>query len=368
MVFVLDRGPARYFHGRSRIIERFEYVSHQLCEQNSGTTFLVQGPPGAGKTALLAECAKRMQAAKWQVLKIRSNSLHDPAALMEAQERPYISERVRSRGVSAANYAHKSFKTHSPGSSVTAILKEASSESPLLLILDEVQNIAENAKADASISPIIRSTLEYIHNGDVGNSVMLLAGGLGTSLSAFESLGISRFDVDCVVELGSLSKNAEHAIIDDWLTMDGQAQGSTSAWIDAITQETHGWPQHIMSFVKPALEQLHRDSGQLSEDGLNAVLQGGIERRITYYLGRVASFDREQLECLTQAVSASGISKKALIDSIARQYSQEEAQELFFQALQKGVLARRDGQYVVPIPSMYSWLKDNYSTSTSNSS
>ncbi len=55
---VEDRGKAKYFHGRKEILgnfkERLELVS---AEKKYGTTILIQAAPGAGKTALLMECA-----------------------------------------------------------------------------------------------------------------------------------------------------------------------------------------------------------------------------------------------------------------------------------------------------------------------
>ena len=51
-----DRGPAKYFHGRKQILNDFNELIARANLTDSGTTFLIQGAPGAGKTALLAEC------------------------------------------------------------------------------------------------------------------------------------------------------------------------------------------------------------------------------------------------------------------------------------------------------------------------
>ena len=49
---------------------------------------------------------------------------------------------------------------------------------------------------------------------------------------------------------GPWAKDAERAVLHDWLTEEGKATGDTTVWIDAITKESHGWPQHIISYVR----------------------------------------------------------------------------------------------------------------------
>ena len=128
---------------------------------------------------------------------------------------------------------------------------------------------------------IATGLLNAIHNGRLGRPVILIAAGLETTAEAFGKLGISRFEGDARVELGALGKEAEHAVLYDWITEDGKATGDTTAWIDSIAKETHGWPQHILSYVKPALDQLHADKGVMTAEGLATVLEAGRARRTT---------------------------------------------------------------------------------------
>ena len=125
-----------------------------------------------------------------------------------------------------------------------------------------------------------------IHNGELERPVILIATGLGTTEEAFGTLGVSRFAKHCIVELGPLGKEAECAVLHDWLTRDGKATRDTTVWIDAITQETYGWPQHILSYVEPALDQLHANNGVMTAEGLNTVLEEGRTGRVAYYKQR----------------------------------------------------------------------------------
>ena len=85
------------------------------------------------------------------------------------------------------------------------------------------------------------------------------------------------------MELGALEKETEREVLHDWLTRDGGAKGDPTLWIDAIAQKTHGWPQHILSYVKPAVRQLHADRSVMTAEGLHAVLKAGREAISIYY-------------------------------------------------------------------------------------
>ncbi len=60
-----DRGETKYFHGRKKDVEYFLRRLSESKDRKVGTIFLVQGPPGVGKTALLGECRKRAEQEGW---------------------------------------------------------------------------------------------------------------------------------------------------------------------------------------------------------------------------------------------------------------------------------------------------------------
>ncbi len=121
---------------------------------------------------------------------------------------------------------------------------------PLLLKLDEAQRL-EDLGSDLDTRISVGGVLTAIHNGHVGRPLVLLAGGLGTTRSAFGSLGIERYERSSFVELERLDKDAEQAVIRDWLTVDGGANGDPAEWIDAIMQETHGWKRIHEKYCNP---------------------------------------------------------------------------------------------------------------------
>ena len=81
-----DRGRAKYFHGRKQILRDFIELVDRAKEADSGTTFLIQGAPGAGKTALLYKCEQLAEKRKWEVVGMSSAALWDPNELHRALE------------------------------------------------------------------------------------------------------------------------------------------------------------------------------------------------------------------------------------------------------------------------------------------
>ena len=79
-----ERGEARYFHGRVKILDDFKELLGRAKAGNSGTSILIQAAPGAGKTALLHECARLARVQRWQTAKIQLDALWDPTTLLQS--------------------------------------------------------------------------------------------------------------------------------------------------------------------------------------------------------------------------------------------------------------------------------------------
>ena len=347
---VIDRGEAKHFHGRKKILGDFDCLLEHYGNNASGGTFLIQGPPGVGKTALLSECVRYAQESGWRIAGIDGMfPLWRPGALRSSQ---YGGKSLVDGGLVIDQSA----------GSVLDMLRGG--VGPLLLKLDEAQRL-EDLSSELDIRLSVGEVLTAIHNGDVGRPLVLLAGGLDTTVDAFESLGISRFERRSFVELGSLDKDAERAIIRDWLTDDGGAKGDPKEWIDAIEQETHGWPQHILSYVGPAVEYLHTHGGTMTKDGLSTVLDAGLDFRTKYYERRAAGFVEEERHCLARVFenipTGGSTTRETILSSLSREYGEATTEKLFRRARHGGILQLTEGgRYAIPIPSMQDWLVENY--------
>lgn len=359
-----DRGPARYFHGRIQIFRDFEKLLERSIQARGGTTFLIQGAPGAGKSALLAECETLARSAGWKVADIGVGALWDSGKLLDSLrlgEKNNSTE--KSIRIGLKNIFGWGYKNTWPQPTVNNILK--GDRRPLLLILDEANALGEDGVPPTNHRADTIEVLGAIHNGKLGRPAVLLAAGLGTTAKAFESLKIARFARNCSVELGALGKEAERAVIQDWLNKEGGAKGDPATWIDAIAKEAHGWPHHILSYVDPAaVDQLKADGGSMTAGGLRNVLQAGREIRSAYYEQRARDFSWKQRRNLAELIlrvpAEHGLDEEDILESLTQEYGPEKSKDLFRNALDRGIIHKQKGRYKVPIPSMRRWLISNY--------
>ncbi len=364
-VVIPDRGPTPYFHGRTEIIDTFNrYINHYKSKQRGGTTFLIQGAPGAGKTALLDVLSSRAEEKKWEVSKISIEDLYTPASMAQSLGRSYTVDHEQAAKIGVKFIEGGYVRSVAGHASPKEILKSLAPKEGLVLVLDEAQYLI-NLNETPSEKHVARDTLDVIHNGDVGRPVVLLAAGLGMTESALSSLGISRFMKDCTVGLGALGKGSERAVIRDWLTKEGGAKGDPAPWIDAIAKDCHGWPQHILSYVDPAVAYLDAHNHRMTDEGLRIVLEKGHDSRLGYYETRAREFSLQQRRVIGSFIAKyqqdEYFEKENLMAILDAKYGQEPASKFFNDLLHSGILHKQDGGvYGIPIPSMQTWLVEEY--------
>ncbi len=361
--YIADRGKAKYFHGRNQILDNFDRLVKDSMDTQTGSTFLIQGAPGAGKTALLDVISKRAEEKKWKVAKVSIEDLYTPASMAQSLGKSYTIDHEQAAKVGVKFIEGGYVRSVAGHATPKEILRNLAPKEGLILVLDEAQYLI-NLKKTPTEQTRARDTLDVIHNGDVGRSVILLGAGLGMSKASFRSLGISRFKGGCFVELGALGKEAEGRVLRDWLVKEGRAKGDPAPWIDAIAQKTHGWPQHITAYGDAAAKQIQHERGEMTSAGLAVVQRVGAERREAYYEHRtegVSGKERCSLARLIQTVPINnGMDRRDIVEFLSREYGEVEAKDLFQRAVERGVLHSQKGAYTIPIPSMQTWLISNY--------
>jgi len=363
---IRDRGPSPYFHGREEILSNFNTFLSESLNAQGGSTFLIQGAPGAGKTALLEELSVQALEEDWKVAKIGIKDLYTPASMAQSLGGAYTINKEYAAEIGVKFITGGHVKNIAGHASVEEILKQLSPERGLVLVLDEAQYLI-NLKDTPTEKHLARDTLDMIHNGKIGRPVILLTAGLGTTLDGFQLLGISRFATDCITHLGRLDQESERNVIRDWLVEEGKTKEDPTHWIDVIAKQSQGWPQHIACYVKIAAKHLKLNNQRLTVDGLEFVLKKGNELRMDYYNKRAHDFDAEQRQSLARSIADLPLegttTRTAIMAKLMQEYSQRDADNLFNQALNQGIIDRRsDGYYGIPIPSMQTWLIDQYGT------
>ncbi len=361
-----DRGEAKYFHGRTGILDSFQRrLKWAEKDPEEGTTFLIQAAPGAGKSALLHECARLAAIEGFAVAEVDPHKLLDPEVLHESIDTSWMRwRRWLTHGSASVDVGVFKAEIDLGRAAKTPLGVIEKGKRRLVLLLDEAQLM--NDLAVGTGSPFIgaKALLTAIHNGRTGRPVMLAVAGLSATADAFEGMGVSRFKDNCYVELGPLKEEAERDVIKDWLKKEGRAKGDPTPWIDAIMQKTHGWPQHVAAYAQAAALQVRGDKRAMTPQGLQAVLEAGEMKRIKFYESRAKGLDEDHRAAIAEAFASAHEdqtqTRKAIMEPLVKAVGKQQADTVFKRALRKGVLDHRNGRYAIPIPSMRRWFIDNY--------
>jgi len=205
-----DRGPAEFFHGREDLGAQLGKVLANACGKNAGTTFLIQGALGAGKSALLHQMCKESDS--WTVAHIGSQALWNPAAMVQALGKSYTVSHNLSEGVDAKVFHGEAAKEVSGDASAGEVLSHLAPYSGVILMLDEAQKLRKILPQNTEAAT---DKLNAIHNGALGKPIILVAAGLGITKGILKHLDISRFKLNCVHNIGALGSMAERAVIRD---------------------------------------------------------------------------------------------------------------------------------------------------------
>ena len=383
-----DLGPAEHWHGRERewhtVGTRLQKAEHD----GKGTIVLVRGAPGAGKSALLHEFGKRAEKANWRVVRITGRALYDPVTLALNAKTAQATTRFTGKiGIGLPGFlkgqygkGRLSMRLLQTAPIERIVARLSKGHAGLLLLLDEVQALADRVPTNAARAHA-GETLESIHEGKLGVPVVLLAAGLDHSMAELEKFGISRLmQRGGLINLGRMSKCAEHHVIRDWLVAKGGAVSvdpiSLEHWIETVAHETEGWPQHVICYASSAAEWLSRRNGDMPTGVPAEVLEAGRQAKVSYYNRRVQGMDRTYRVALSREVAATGatgnLSKDAVLDAfkaVPRLKALDDssrldtASKVFDLTVAKGIVRERDdGLYQIPIPSMRQWLVSTYCT------
>ncbi len=358
----IERDKARYFHGRKEEISRFKDLMVESKIKNIGSSFLVQGSPGVGKTALLEECKKIAKKSRWTIVDIGIGTLmneidffyritknKDPKTVIQSQE--------INLGLWKASLTTKTREE------INYVNEELVKSTPLLLVLDEAQVLGIDGVVSTENKAKVVEFLKQYHNLQSKKGFIMLFGGLGMTKDILQSFGLSRFNSEYTINLQKLEKQAERNIIEDWIKKEAKAKGNPEDWIDKISTRTYQWPRHIISYCNAIHNQL-LDSKALSQENLNNVLEKGDALKKVYYEQRCTGLLIEDCEAVASAIKTlpKFFRKSEVIHFFTKEESLLKPEELFQNCLSRGIFHLNNNRlFSVPIPSFKTWLIDEYS-------
>lgn len=388
---IRDRAAPVHFSGRR---DEIDHILVNARHPAAGNTMVVQGAPGAGKTSLLREVAKRFRTDGGRAL------LYDAPWSKDGEDDVIRDIAVAALDLDPGVFAttEQSTKTAKGsvggvGGSVTRTVQtppveltrwtafvrryrnKATASSTVLVLVDECQNLDDDAG-------------ELIHALHTQSDFpfTLVCGGLSDTKDKLRDIGVSRLGGDAIVHIGALARDeARDSVLNTlhW-TLNRCTQppvrhdeDQVGQWADGLAEASLGWPQHVASYLTGAWRALasaeRLDLGD--ERNLAAALARGRSLCREYYQGRIEAAQTDPAVILAAhgAMSAGGdpfVQVCAAIENavdhlpaarraLHQRSHPEGTLECYAKMLKAGVIEERAHERLgIPIPSMTRHLED----------
>ena len=382
------------FVGRERELAQINGRAEALLDGVLGPrrTLLFHGAPGSGKSVLMREAARRLEA--MGVAAIMEADVPDGAGV-EALYRD-LADHIA--GTAPDDHRVTRTTTGAVRGGVPAVIAGEVVEGRTLpprpahsaktiralaggrtwgpapaaaVFIDEIQN-APPRETGNPVSWLLRD----LHTQSTIPVLMVLSG-LSDSAIALDRAGISRIDKVWVQRLSvaeareCLLESALRAVRAGVGCADRDALG---AWAEAAAAASEGWPRHLQNYLLALWGALYvQEAPSLDAVDLDAVRREGDDRRARYYADRltVSGLPETALQPLCEAFAAKGALKRGEVvrladEGVARLAPSErrEADERcppgmvrFDTLLHAGIVSLDDeGRCVSPIPSMADYI------------
>ena len=319
-----ERSDPLVFGGRERIIAETLGRTDVLPPVGDwGNTVLIEGAPGAGKTALLREIARQAQAAGTTTVvrpdvpqsgDIETIYAELATSLAGASSRATRTTETKTRGISIGPAALRGSrqagttvvppKLGSP-QAVAALRgdKPWRASDKAIVFIDEVQNVVR----DSTAAELLRA----LHTQQ-SIPVLLVCAGLSSSRAALERAGLSRIGTANTVRLESLPLSVAVDCVRrtfDIVRQQGLSGGDAAAdrWSERLATASDGWPRHLQNYLRACWLTLHaQQAPSLDTADPDAAISRGDEFRESYYFERIefAKVPAEVLAALYKRIAA----------------------------------------------------------------
>ena len=331
-----DRSPPVHFAGREREIGLILARAEGAGTPNAGATVVVQGAPGAGKTALLLEAGRRFEA------RGEARAIYLGAPWNRSGEGAVL-ERLAHTAFGAPHAEFRSTQTVTKGANVSARVASGSAARSVATSPADLRDWIglENRyadEADRATRSLVLVDESQTFEDDAGSLLkalhtqncfpfLLVCGGLGDTKERLARLGLSRLGNDATIHLGAMTdddvREAAHQTL-QWTVKQSTApavrhtSAQLDAWADAIARRSLGWPQHLASHMMGVWKALAATEAlELSEDNLSAALGHADAYCAAYYADRLVASGTDPRIALAAHEALAPIPRGATFDGIA---------------------------------------------------
>ena len=383
-----DRTP--FFEGRDDPLRGFEDAIANVSEGvQGGQTLVVQGAPGAGKSALLEECVDRLvrrssaEGELWVPVRVKAADFEDPVDIhrrIRGMLSEYTGDKslVERRKLASASYqlgatfmgsgGHisrgKTYETGSPPNFEfsNAALAQAYPEARILLLLDEAQNLTGEGKTSKVVPDL--------QQGGFGMPAVLACFGLSDTEETLMGLGLSRPGRERKFNLLPLSDDEVRTSAERAFRHFGEDTPVPDPWAIKTVQSSSGWPQHMKVAV---LEAIREASGAKRENRAPVWPEQRIsEAKRDYYGARLVAAGPEYGSLYAELARFGEVPlEKEQIQSLFGAYVRSQRaedpdyesvgfDEFLRKTVHAGVLSNTSEGYIIPIPSFRDYIEDRF--------
>ena len=385
-----DRATPPVFVGRANELAFLHQTVAAAKSGAEGMTAVVQGVPGAGKSALCSQFEQEVRAVNGDdapvVVVAKDCCFFDRTPVSMVRELAATAALKRGSSLDLAMQAMSLDESSSLGTTLDTFAEKMwPAGITLVLSIDEMQSMED--------TPLVRRNLREIHGKRFRTNIAIAGFGLQDTAAWLRRLGLSRLGSHQVETLGCMSRADASLLVDetfdhlrltsedkDWrgyANALGFGADDWTSWRDSaravILEESADFPHHLVNGIRAVCRIALAGVGHLGEEQLASLRQQCRESKKAYYAARLEPLANHTMALATalRKANAAGEVDAAVVlnaleesDNNGRRTDDNTATEVLNGLLASGLLTNRGTTMVgVEIPSLTRYLADELESS-----
>ena len=374
-----DRQLTPFFVGRTEVLDDIgETCSRAFTlwkegRPAEGMTRMIQGAPGAGKTAILSflEEGWKGNANKPIVVRLEGPKLRDWSDQFEAIRDTLPASWGRRLLRRLIAHIEVTVKIRWIEMSVRRDINRVGTAQlgvPICLMIDEVQSLRTD-ETTGQIHPDLKEAFSILHAGSHGLPVVPVLSGLAHSRRKLGDASLRRFSANAIHTLSPLKSEDIAKSVDLFFKeFNIEKPASFSVWEKAIIELSNGWPQHLHNMLAILARNLVAVGGKLGALDCATVKRDFINFRTQYY-GRVLTGSQAcnqsigLLAAVLAGMGSDGDRAGTIMDLIESSVREDAGwewrlpkgmtpEDYYVEMLEAGILQENESSVTCPIPSL----------------